>query len=239
MNEQFERLNDYLDGVLSGEEALEIEAELERDPALRAEAQALRALIDEAARLPKGVAPRRDLWTGIDARLTGRAPANPRLTIARIRQGLLAVAAAALIFAAGVWYARTTDSESGQNPGGQVANVQQPGPVIAISQTAVNSNAQAPVQFAGYQEIAAEYAGVRTTLREALNQARPNLAPETVLVIDDSLSVIDQAIRDIEVALDNDPGNRALMQSLVAVYDQEVGLLRQATRLADSPGENA
>ncbi len=229
-NSPFERLNDYLDGELSPEEAAAFEAELDSDPALRAEAQAMRALIADAARLPKGIAPQRDLWAAIDAQLVARAPRNR--TYVRFAQGLLAVAAAAAIFVAGFWFARNTDSTITPVPAPQQVAGNDP------TKTTEEPNAAPPVQFAGYAEITAEYASARTSLRAALEEARPNLAPETILVIDDSLAVIDRAISDIQTALDKDPGNRSLMQSLVAVYNQEVGLLRQVTVLAEGPRES-
>lgn len=223
-NERNEKLNDYLDGVLSAEEVRAVEAELERDPAFRAEEQALRAMLAEAARLPKGVAPKRDLWPDIEARLSERAPASrSRSVYTTVYRGLVAMAAAVLIFVAGMWYARNGMPE-----------VHAPG----VAENSAN-DLQPPtqVELAGYQEIAREYAGVRASLREALDKARPNLAPETVKVVDDSLATIDRAIDEIETALANDPGNPTLIRSLVAVYDQEVGLLRQMSTIADGPGE--
>lgn len=222
MNGREEKLNDYLDGVLSAEEVRAVEAELERDPAFRAEEQALRAMLAEAARLPKGVAPRRDLWPDIESRLSERAPASrSRSVYARVYRGLVAMAAAVLIFAAGMWYARNG------------------APVVYAPGDPNNATQHPPqVELASYKQIAQEYAGVRASLREALDKARPNLAPETVKVVDDSLATIDRAIGEIETALANDPGNPTLIRSLVAVYDQEVGLLRQVATIADGPGES-
>ena len=225
MSERDEHLNDYIDGVLSADEAREVETELERDPALRAEVQALRALLTEAARLPKGVAPRRDLWADIESRLGERTPAlhvASRNAYATLYRASLAAAAAVVIFVAGMWYAR-----NGQ-------------PVVYAPPVAtITTGENAPkVELASYKQIEQEYAGVRASLRTALDKARPDLAPETVKVVEDSLTTIDDAIREIETALASDPGNHGLIRSLVAVYDQEVGLLRQVAKIAERPGEN-
>ncbi len=220
MSERDEHLNDYIDGVLSADEAREVETELERDPALRAEEQTLRALMTEAARLPTGVAPRRDLWPDIESRLGERVAS--RNAYATLYRASLAAAAAVVIFVAGMWYARN----------GEPAVHAPPVATIATGDIAPK------VELASYKQIEQEYAGVRASLREALDMARPDLAPETVKVVEDSLTTIDDAIGEIESALASDPGNHGLIRSLVAVYDQEVGLLRQVAKIAERPGEN-
>ena len=109
-NERYEKLNDYVDGVLSDAEARAIVAELERDPAFREEERALRALVGEAHRLPKGVAPRCDMWQCIESQLCERVCArteSAKKTFQMIYRASLAAAATAVIFAAGMWYART------------------------------------------------------------------------------------------------------------------------------------
>lgn len=255
-NERYEKLNDYVDGVLSDAEARAIEAELERDPAFREEERALRALLGEAHRLPKGVAPRCDLWQCIESQLCERVCArteSAKKTFQMIYRASLAAAAAVVIFAAGMWYARSGMESPATSQ--QVAAVNTPeetqsnastGIDVATDASAnqqqtpneVNNEPDTGVEFASYREIELEYASVREALREKLDEVRPNLAPETVKVVDDSLVTIDNAIKDIESALAKDPGNHGLIRSLVAVYDQEVGLLRQVSRVAELPGEN-
>ena len=218
-----ERLNDYIDGLLSDAEARAVEAELERDAAFRAEEVAMRAIVYEAGRLPKGIAPQRDLWPDIDARLVERSSplrkfSAPGLT--RFARGITAAAAAAAIFVAGMWYARHSGNEPGAPPVGSTV-----------------SPAGGAVELASFPQIESEYAGVRSSLRAAVEKARPTLAPDTVKVVDENLAIIDQAINDIEGALAKDPANQTLIRSLVAAYDQEVGLLRQVAEIAEQPRE--
>lgn len=240
-NERYERLNDYVDGVLSAAEAREVEAELERDPAFREEECALRALLCEAQRLPKTAVPRCDLWQGIESRLCERVcgrTESARTAMRRLYRASLAAAAAVLIFAAGVWYAQD----------GQIAlapvvtkNSTQPNTVKTPEDAAPGGDAAnlAPeVELASYEQVELEYASVREALRARLDEARPRLAPETVRVVDDSLKTIDDAIKEIENALASDPGNHGLIRSLVAVYDQEVDLLRQVSRVSELTGED-
>ncbi|MCC6795367.1 MAG: hypothetical protein IT366_09635 [Candidatus Hydrogenedentes bacterium] len=255
-NERYEKLNDYVDGVLSDAEARAIEAELARDPAFREEERALRALLGEAHRLPKGVAPRCDLWGCIESQLCERVCARTESatkTFQLIYRASLAAAAAVVIFAAGMWYARNGVETPAQTQ--QVAAVNTPvetqsnaatGIEVATDATANqqqtpnenDSEVDSGMEFASYREIEVEYAAVREALREKLDEVRPNLAPETIEVVDDSLVTIDNAIKEIESALAKDPGNHGLIRSLVAVYDQEVGLLRQVSRVAQLPAEN-
>jgi hypothetical protein len=54
---------------------------------------------------------------------------------------------------------------------------------------------------------------------------------ETWDAVSESLAIIEQAIQDIEAALDADPSNQELRTMLVAAYQKEVGLLRQAVLL--------
>jgi hypothetical protein len=219
-------LNEFLDGELSPEAARSFQEELGADPALQAEERGLRGLIDEAAQLPNEIAPERDLWPGVAARLGRIRPAThrgrPRSTAVK---GTLAVAAAAVIFLGGIYYGRMIKTPDQTTVGGPGS-----GPPAAL---------EAPMaELASAQR---EYEQVRAALHAALAGSRDWIEPETARVIDQNLVVIANAIHDIEVALQNDPNNQRLIRSLVATYDQEVHLLRQATRLAtlDSAKEEA
>lgn len=217
-----ERINDYVDGLLGDDEARAFERDMARDDTLRTEVDSLRALLAAAEELPMSVAPRRDLWPDISTRLVERDPVSkPKGGWSPVARGIAAVAAAVLIFVAGMWYAQVRWGGKGAN----TATVVEPTPGNGV-------------ELAGYQQVENQYAAIRATLRAELEKARPSLAPETVRVIDDSLAVIDKAISDIETALASDPGNDALIRSLVAVYNQEVGMLEQVTRLAAEPAEN-
>ncbi|MCC6488143.1 MAG: hypothetical protein IT364_11650 [Candidatus Hydrogenedentes bacterium] len=204
MDDREIRLNDYIDGLLSPEAAREVEVELARDPEYRAEEQALRELLAEAARLPKEIAPERDLWSGIALQLgeqeSPRAE-RPKSAFSRFRYAVLAASLAAM-FLAGIYFARMP--YPGEHNGNAVADL------IALD---------------------AEYAQARTVLTQALDESRDRLSPETVAVVDENLAIIAEAVGEIRGALEKDPGNLQLIRSLVAAYDQEVDLLKRATQL--------
>lgn len=198
------RLNDYIDGLLSPEAAREVEAELARDPEFRAEEQALRALLAEAAHLPKEIAPERDLWAGIAFQLGEQRdprPERPRSVFSRYRYAVLAASLAA-VFLAGIYFARMP--YPGELNGSAGANL------VALD---------------------AEYARARTVLTQALDESRDRLSPETVAVVDENLAIIADAVGEILGALEKDPGNPQLIRSLVAAYDKEVDLLKRAAQL--------
>lgn len=75
----------------------------------------------------------------------------------------------------------------------------------------------------------AEYTAASIELTRALRQDAGTLAPETRLVVERNLAIIDQAIGEAEAALQADPGNGALEQMVLARYEQRLALLRHAT----------
>lgn len=73
------RLNDYLDGILSANEIKEVEKHLEGCLACREELLRLRNLMAETAALPKEMAPERNLWPEISARIASTRQAASTL----------------------------------------------------------------------------------------------------------------------------------------------------------------
>jgi hypothetical protein len=71
-DETLERLDELAAGELPEAERAWVEAHLAACADCRAEAQALQALLRQAASLPRGIVPPRDLWAGIEARLEPR-----------------------------------------------------------------------------------------------------------------------------------------------------------------------
>lgn len=107
------RLNDYLDGVLSVDESVEVEKHLESCLSCRGELLRLRNLMAETAALPKELAPKRDLWPQIEGRIasTKQAASYSFFGIRLTRKAVtMAVAAAVMLVAAGIfWKIRQSD----------------------------------------------------------------------------------------------------------------------------------
>src|SRR5690606_3164317 len=118
-------LPDYVDDLLAPAERAAVEAHLDGCPACRTELEASRRLLADLAALPREVAPPRDLWDGIAARLeapvapttadlaarrNGQAPRPapsraPRVRVPRRMRWLAAGLAVVLVAGVGVWRA--------------------------------------------------------------------------------------------------------------------------------------
>ena len=98
-----------------------------------------------------------------------------------------------------------------------------------LLQSPGGSTAQPSTRLAGFE---AEYSAASEDLSAALKAARGRLTPETIATIERNLGVIDNALAESRSALARDPGNPALEQLVVAVWQQKVDLLRRATALS-------
>jgi len=88
-------IDDYVDGSLAPADMERLEAHLAGCATCRAEMLAIRDLLAETSRLPKSVAPGRDLWGGIESRLGTRSTARGGLRFQfRVPQGVMRIAAA-------------------------------------------------------------------------------------------------------------------------------------------------
>ncbi|MCL7970817.1 MAG: hypothetical protein M8866_01840, partial [marine benthic group bacterium] len=85
--------------------------------------------------------------------------------------------------------------------------------------------------FTGYQDIEIEYASAISDLTEALELDRGRLPAETVVLIEENLRVIDEAIRQSLAALESAPESLPLQQAVVTSYEKKLDFLRQATAL--------
>jgi anti-sigma factor RsiW len=217
------RLNDYVDGLLSQEEARTVERDLEANPELRKAEAEMRSLLATARRLPKSVEPERDLWEGIEKRLQPKwSPARPRSRRIRLipilRWALPAAAVATVLVVSGAGLRIRSRSVPVPPPDGIY----------------VDDGLRVQLISAELQKVEADHQSTVAMLRQALDKSKESLSPETVQVIEENLEIIDQATEEIRAALQADPGNERLFHSLVATYNKEVSLLQQAIRLPEA-----
>jgi anti-sigma factor RsiW len=215
-----ERLSAYLDGDLSADARAQAEAHLAACAGCRAELEGLRRLVRRAASLDDRP-PERDLWTGIAARLAtpGTAdvlPFAPRRRFAFSVPQLAAAAVALMLLSAGsaALYLRH----------GTTGPATQPALTPASAAAAINVNDPGSVISSSYAEPIAD-------LQRALDSRRGRLDTATVRVIEESLRLIDVAIRQAQDALKRDPNNRYLNDHLQRAYGSKLDLLRQAATL--------
>jgi hypothetical protein len=209
-----DRLDDYVDGELGASEVHQVELHVASCPACREEEQALRALLREAAALPRVARPARDLWPEIEGELRAR----PRLfSFPRYRPlaaGL--AAAAALVVAFGVLRDRPGRSPA---PGGSPSA----GPSFV-----------AATPEGTLREAEADYERATRALLEALEEHRESLAPETLKSVAENLAVIDRALEEVRAALEKEPGNPELTRMLVATHRKKVDVLQRVVKLSTS-----
>jgi hypothetical protein len=173
----------------------------------------LRRLVAEAPALNIDSVPARDLWPGIDRRLTPREKVEGGLWLALRGRRLvprLATAGAflALLVVAGLWLGHRPDG----NANGKKA----------AAAMAVGAPRRASEQ---------EYDRVVAALeREA--RARLTHDPRVVDVLEDNLATLDVAIANYRDALTEAPEDAHLATRLAATRERKLEVLRQAVTLA-------
>jgi hypothetical protein len=95
----------------------------------------------------------------------------------------------------------------------------------------VGPAATADTTGAGVRLFEARYVEQARTLAQLLERVGTRLAPETVVVLERNLAIIDAAIAESRAALAADPANAELETLLRAGHEQKVALLEQAARL--------
>jgi hypothetical protein len=210
-----ERIDDYVDGELHGAEQDLVARHLLECPACREQERALRVLLDGAAALPRELAPARELWPGVAARLRPSLSAFPRRSL----RPLTLAAAAALLVAlssAITWRIART-------PAARVA-------ATTASASALRLAAFRPAP--DLLEAEREYASATSELLAAIEARRDSFAPETLDSVEQSLRAIDDALKSLREALRGDPGNDELTQMLTATHKRKVDALRRIMRLS-------
>jgi hypothetical protein len=229
-----DRLSEYLDGELGPEERAAAERHLAGCPACAGVLEELGAVVAEARTLPDA-APARDLWPGIQARLapraedgadmvagagaraggpgeTGRGRVIPlawrRRLVVSVPQLLAAGIAVAVLSAGAVWMVL----------GGSA------GPAGAGLAGGPAASAPSDVMLAAYEPA-------MFTLESEYERRRDELDPETILVVEKNLAIIDAAIEEARRALAEDPASGYLQGHLADAVRQRMNLLRQAANI--------
>lgn len=205
--ENFEtHLNEYVDGELEGDFRKELEDHLEACLQCRQTERDVRDLLQHARDLPKSIQPERDLWAGIQARIEGNVV---KLADARPKRRFhfvrYAMAAAAVVLVL---------------LGTSVMNYIQEGEVPTLAENEL-------------RQLERESDLAKMELLAALQAKESVLEPETVATVKESIAVIEGAVSEIRAALMDDPNSRHLENMLVATYEIEVNLLKQAVRLVN------
>jgi len=234
-----DRFSDYLDGALDAPDRVRIEAHLAECGDCREVLAGLRHVVEGATRLGE-LEPPRDLWPEIAAaiagplreetqagepdviefprtraalRMAGEPARRPWARLGPVPRTAAAAAVLAVSVATTWWLASSRARPVGPlGPAGA--------PTVDVLQTA---RAGTPPP-----DLAAELA----TLEDVLAAARDALDPNTVLVLERNLGVIERAIADSREALAVDPGNAFLTEHLERMYRRKLVYLQDAVRVA-------
>lgn len=168
-------------------------------------------LMADAAKLEKSIAPSRDLWPDIEAAIA--APRETRRT-PRFAQ---AAAVALLVGASSlVTYTLT-------KPGTSVS------PVATLSELTFR-----PASFGGEYQLSTEYKQARYDLRARLDSELERLSPEARTDVEQNLKVIENAIAEINAALEREPDNALLQELLIRTYRDELAVMQKVGGLTQS-----
>ncbi len=221
-----DRISEYIDGGLGAADRRALEMHFAECAACNAALEDLR-LIQAGARSLPVRDPESDLWPGIEARIRSaglEVPSSARPPIGgwfarRLSFSLPQLAAAcvalAVLSGGAVWFAVSHDPSRG--------------PVGVAGQT--------PVEGGGPALAASDHAAVQEIeqLRTVLQSNRADLDPATVRSLEESLLIIDLAIRQAQRALEADPKNPYVREHLDDTMRRKVEFLRRATMLASAP----
>ena len=211
-----ERLSAYLDGELDGAALAAADAHLALCAECRAALEDLR-LLERRARTLDDRPPERDLWAGIASRLAGDAVPD----VLPLRRRRFAFSLPQLA-AAGVAIVALSSGAAVLLTRGERA------PSIAAAPGSPLPAATASLASAkGIQSYDAAIRDLEATLAER----RSSLDTATIRAVEQSLAIIDRAIRQAEAALAQDPNNMYLNNHLAHALDRKLEVLRRVTSM--------
>lgn len=232
----WDALNDLAGGDGSPADRLAAEAHVASCTECRLQLAAIRDLARRVAEAPESIAPPADAWQGVRTRISGEmsdrtrgsgTPVSAALSqispIAAGRRGarsMLTVpwlVAAALVLVAG----SSAVTAFVLRRGGATT-----GSTLASSTAIRHASLPADIEMSERQ-----YLETAAALRAALEVEGSRLAPETVAIVERSLTVIEGAIGEAREALVRDPANRELRDLWSRNHQQKLDLLRRAAAL--------
>lgn len=171
-------------------------------------------LLARAAELPKDVAPPRDLWPAIAARLAAtpqRAGFRAWGWPGALAAGFVVASVSALL----TWgLMREPDPALASNPAAGGAST-----VAAIM----------PVRYGPNSTLGASELATRDELLVQFRQRLDGLSPQTRDAVVKNLAIIQRAADEIDAALAQDPASGLLNELLIGAYKQELQLYSRRT----------
>ena len=164
--------------------------------------------LDRASRgLRQEIAPERDLWPGIE-----EAIAAPR----RSRWTPMLAQAAAVVLLVGASSAITWTVMRGDDA-----------PVVNVAPELVFEQAS----FGADRSLGPDFVAARIALRAELDAELLRLSPGIRDDVQANIELVQDAIYEINLALEKDPDNALLQQKLLRAYRDEINLLRNVSSI--------
>ena len=232
--EWIDKLSDYLDAELSGDEQRAVAAHVAGCAECARTLDELRAVVERARSLP-AAAPSAELWSGIADRIAvegSRPSAGSAWTRRRfsLTWAQLAAASVLLVVISGWAALRLMPGMSSAN---QVRATPTGDSAVAGAAGGGNAEVRPDVSLANVSFDDSQYDAAVADLQRALQNGRGRLDPATVSVVEQNLTVIDQAVDEARRALADDPANADLSGYLVETRRRKLDLLRHAAALSE------
>jgi hypothetical protein len=226
-----DRLSDYLDGELSGQDQRAVAAHVAECAECARTLDALRTVTEQARTLAP-VAPSADLWRGIADRIASPEGTRPIVGNFGGRRRFSftwpeLVAASLLLVLVSGWAALQLTTTRPQ-PSRANVEIRPEGGRGATGQAFANAPDVVPASVDD-----TEYDAAVADLQRALQSGRGQLDPATVKIVEENIAIIDQAVEDARRALAQDPANPDLSGYLLETRRRKLDLLRHATALAE------
>jgi hypothetical protein len=112
-------------------------------------------------------------------------------------------------------------------------------PPVIVSQAPAPAGLARPARtveatFGPEYALGPKFERARQQLSRDLDEQLESLSPETREVVNKNLAQIRQALAEINGSLADDPGNVLLQQLLMAAYQDEMAMLMEVNRMAQS-----
>ena len=209
-----DELNDHHDGLLPEAERADILAHLDVCTACEDRAAALAELLGQLHGVPREITPPDHVWAAVQTAIAGE-PAAVRSSLSPPRRRpdrrwLLAAAAVLLVVVSSSLTMLITRGEDA--PSGEELVAQR----IASEES-----------LARFAELEAAYLRAAADLVDALERERRAIPPDVAARAEQSLLVIDAAVRETRAALADDPDNPALAALTLAAHRRKLDFLQQ------------
>jgi hypothetical protein len=197
------------------------------------------ALLRAVRRLPQDIAPRRDLWGGIEAAIVaGQGAAGNVATLDAAREKSAARKAWTsrlswpYALAAGVGCMALGALLTFALLRSQTAPLVAQAPAPASVPAPEIQERFAHASFGGYEALGPEYEQARAQLAIGLAERLDRLPPEAQQKVERNLDEIRRSLREINVALALDPDSILLQQLLLSTYQSELAMLANVNKMA-------